>query len=119
MYEAQVRTLPATERNFVNIERKYKLNNEIYTFLLQKLSEAQIAKASNIPDSQVIEEPQMLGEGPVEPKKMMIYAIALLLGLGLPAGVILMADFFNTKIVSQDDIEQITSYPILGHVFHA
>ena len=55
-FEAQVRRFPATERNYVNIERKYKINNETYTFLLQKLSEAQIAKASNIPDSQVIEE---------------------------------------------------------------
>ncbi len=59
-FEAQVRATSATERNFVNIERKYKLNNETYTFLLQKLSEAQIAKASNVSDSQVIEEAQLL-----------------------------------------------------------
>ncbi|MEE4285035.1 MAG: polysaccharide biosynthesis tyrosine autokinase, partial [Mariniphaga sp.] len=116
-FEAQVRRLPATERNYVNIERKYKLNNETYTFLLQKLSEAQIAKASNIPDSQMIEEPQMLGTGPVEPKTMMIYAIGLLLGLALPAGGIMLSDFFNTRIVSQDDIESITKFPIVGHVF--
>src|SRR5690554_3461831 len=63
-FEAQIRRLPATERNFVNIERKYKLNNETYTFLLQKLSEAQIAKASNIPDTQMIEEAKMVGTGP-------------------------------------------------------
>ncbi|MCD4724554.1 MAG: hypothetical protein K8R63_06890, partial [Bacteroidales bacterium] len=51
-----VRKLPATERNLINIKRKYELNNETYTFLLQRISEAQIAKASNEPDSQVIEE---------------------------------------------------------------
>ncbi|MDD4425826.1 MAG: GNVR domain-containing protein, partial [Mariniphaga sp.] len=117
-FEAQVRRLPATERNYVNIERKYKLNNETYTFLLQKLSDAQIAKASNIPDSQLIEEPQMAGSGPVEPKKSIIYAVALLLGLGIPAGIIMLKGFFNNKILSQDDIESITSFPIIGHVFH-
>ncbi|MFW5752190.1 MAG: GumC family protein, partial [bacterium] len=37
-FEAQVRRLPATERDYVNIEREYRLNNETYTFLLQKLS---------------------------------------------------------------------------------
>jgi tyrosine-protein kinase Etk/Wzc len=116
-YEAQVSRVPATERNYVNIERKYKLNNEIYTFLLQKLSEAQIAKASNISDTQVIEEAQMVGTGPVAPKKMMVYAIALLLGLAFPTLIIFVHDFFNTKIMSQEDVEAITKYPIIGHVF--
>ena len=116
-YDEQVKRLPATERNFVNIERGYQLNNEIYTFLLQKLSEAQIAKASNVPDSQVLEEADG-GNDPVEPKPRMIYAIAQLLGLALPALVIFLLDFFNNRIMSQDEIEEITSYPILGHVFH-
>ncbi len=116
--EAEVRRLPATERNYVNIERKYKLNNETYTFLLQKLSEAQIAKASNTPDSQVIEEPQMSGGGPVEPQKKRIYSIALLLALAFPAGIIFLSDFFNNKVNSQEDIESITGFPIVGHVFH-
>ena len=116
-FEAQVRRLPATERNFVNIERKYKLNNETYTFLLQKLSEAQIAKASNVSDSQVIEEAQIAGTGPVEPKKMIIYVAALLIGLAFPVGIIFLKDFFNTKVNSQEDIENITNIPIIGHVF--
>ncbi|MBT7395751.1 MAG: hypothetical protein HN778_13030 [Prolixibacteraceae bacterium] len=115
--EAEVRRLPATERDYVNIERGYKLDNETYTFLLQKLSEAQIAKASNIPDSQVIEEPQILG-GPVEPQSKKIYAIAILLGLAFPAGIIFLLDFFNNKIMSQEEIEAITNYPIIGHIFH-
>ena len=118
-FESEVRRLPATERNYVNIERKYKLNNEIYTYMLQKLSEAQIAKASNIPDSQLIEEPQMVGEGPVEPKGMMIYAIALLLGLALPAGSILLHDFFNTTVTTEEEIQSITKYPIIGYVFRS
>jgi len=54
-YEIMVEKIPQTERNYLNIERKYKLNNAIYTFLLQKLSEAQIAKASNVLDTQVLE----------------------------------------------------------------
>jgi len=53
--QALVNSLPATERNYVTIERKYRLNSETYNFLLEKFSEAQIAKASNFPDSQVIE----------------------------------------------------------------
>lgn len=115
--EARVRRLPATERNYINIERKYKINNEIYTYMLEKLSEAQIAMASNISDGQVIEEAQMTGTGPVSPKKMMIYAIALLLGLGFPAAVIIVAGMLNTRITSQDEVENLTSFPVIGHIF--
>ncbi len=115
-YEAQVKRLPATERNFVNIERNYQLNNEIYTFLLQKLSEAQIAKASNVPDSQVIEEASS-EKFPVEPQSKKIYAIALLLGLALPASIIFLIDFFNNKIMSEDEVKALSNFPIIGHVF--
>ncbi len=114
-FEAEARRLPATERNFVNIERKYKLNNETYTFLLQKLSEAQIAKASNIPDSQVIEEAYSVGS--VGTKKKTIYAMALLLGLAFPVVIMFLSDFFRTRIVSQEEIEELSKYPVIGHVF--
>ncbi len=115
-FEAQVKRLPATERNFVNIERGYQLNNEIYTFLLQKLSEAQIAKASNVADSQVIEEARYAGQ--VKPQPTRSYAIALMLGLAFPAIVIYLLTFFNNKIVSEEEITSITDFPVIGHVFH-
>ncbi|MCF6358889.1 MAG: Wzz/FepE/Etk N-terminal domain-containing protein, partial [Draconibacterium sp.] len=114
--ENLVRRLPATERNYVNIERDYKLNNEIYTFLLQKLSEAQIAMASNTSDSQVIEI--AAGGNLVAPKTKIIYIIALLLGLGFPMGIIFLRNFFNNKIESQEEVEAMTNFPIIGHVFH-
>ncbi len=60
-YEIMVKSIPQTERNYLNIERKYKLNNAIYTFLLQKLSEAQIAKASNVLDTQILEKAHVTG----------------------------------------------------------
>jgi len=113
--EALARKLPVTERNLINIERKYQLNNETYTFLLQRLSEAQIAKASNEPDSQVIEEAGFKGQ--ISPNTMMNYTLALSLGLVIPLLFIFLRDFFNTRIDSKEDIENLTKIPILGHVF--
>ena len=113
--EALVRKLPATERNLINIERKYELNNETYTFLLQRLSEAQIAKASNEPDSQVIEEGSFYSQ--IAPNSKTNYALALSLGLIIPFLFLFLRDFFNTRILSQEDIEDLTKLPILGHVF--
>jgi len=41
----EVNNLPETERKLFKIERRFKLNDNLYTFLLQRRSEAQIAKA--------------------------------------------------------------------------
>ena len=115
-YNYRIRRLPSTERNFVNFERKYNIDSETYTFLLQKMSEAQIAMASSVPDSQVIEEPKM--SALVNPKTKKIYAIAFMLGFIIPVIIIFIQDLFNDKIVSEDDIAAITGYPVIGTVFH-
>ncbi len=115
-YDAQIRRLPATERNFVNFERKYRIDSETYTFLLQKLSEARIAKASSLPDGQTLESPFL--NSIVSPQRNRIFSIALLLGLIFPASVILIRDLFNDKINSQEDVTAITRYPVIGHVLH-
>ena len=114
--ESQVRQLPTTERNMVNIERKYKLNNETYTFMLEKLSTAQIAKASNMPDSKVVSE--AIYDMQVAPTPQKNYAIALMLALILPALWIFLVDFFTTKVKTQRDVEKLSKLPILASVFY-
>ena len=36
--QKEISKLPATEKAFINIQRKYKLNDQIYTYLLTKRS---------------------------------------------------------------------------------
>jgi hypothetical protein len=52
---AQASALPVTERKLLGIERKFSLNNELYTFLLETRAEQQMQKASNRADSEVID----------------------------------------------------------------
>jgi tyrosine-protein kinase Etk/Wzc len=113
--QERVNSLPATERNYVNIERKYKLHSENLTFLLQKFSEAQIAKASNFPDSQVLEPAYF--RRLISPKSKMNYIFALIMGLLIPSSILYLKDFFSNKITSEEDIKLITHLPILGSIF--
>jgi capsular exopolysaccharide synthesis family protein len=113
--ESQVRRIPLTERDMMNIERKYNLNNETYTFLLEKLSEAQIAKAANQPESRVVEMAEY--QGVIAPQEKKTYSYALFIGLVLPALVILLIVLLNKKVVSKEDVENITRLPILNLVF--
>jgi capsular exopolysaccharide synthesis family protein len=111
-------TLPVKERELLGIEREFNLNNVLYTFLLQKRAEAQIQKASNKPDNELI-DPARVELRPVSPNKAMIYLLAVLMGLGIPFIVVLLADSFDTKITNVEDLKLLTNLPITGYIPHS
>jgi capsular exopolysaccharide synthesis family protein len=115
---SQLTYLPRTERELIGMERKFKLNDAIYTFLLQKRTEAQIARASNIPDYELIDAAKYFQARLVSPKTKMNYIIAIFLGLFFPFALILIRDFLNNKVSDIKEIELISPLPIIGQVFH-
>lgn len=115
---AEVRTLPETERELFGIERRFKLNDYIYTYLLQRRAEAQIAKASNAPDNEIIDLARIIGD-PIRPKGSMNYLIGLLLGLGIPGIGLILFEAFNNRVTTEDDIKRITDLPVAGHIIHS
>jgi capsular exopolysaccharide synthesis family protein len=110
--------LPVTERELLGIERKFKLNDVLYTFLLEKKSEAQIQKASNTPDNEII-DPARPGKDPVSPKTTLSYLLAIVAGFGFPFLWIMLAETFNYKVRDEEVIIKITDMPIAGHVPHS
>ena len=103
-YTSRISTLPETQRVLIGIERRFKLTDAIYTFLLQKRSEAQITQASNLSDNEVVDAAKG-DSSPVFPKKSLNYIIAIILGIILPIIYILGKDYFNDKIMEWEDVE--------------
>jgi tyrosine-protein kinase Etk/Wzc len=116
--ENEISRLPATQRQLGNIERKYRLNDAIYNYMLEKRAEAKITTASNLPDDIIIEPAKMVGFGPVSPNKKLNYMIALFLGLAIPFGYLMIRYALNNKVETQDDIERLTVVPVLGKILH-
>lgn len=114
--ESEINRLPATQRQLGTIERKYRLNDAIYNYLMEKHAEAKITKASNLPDDIIIEPAK--GRGLISPNIRMNYLVAVFLGLALPFGFIWLLSALNNKIESQDDLERITDRPVLGKILH-
>lgn len=115
---SQMSRLPSTERQLFGIERKFKLNDAIYTFLLQKRSEAQIARASNAPDYEVIDPSRHITTSVIYPKRSLNLIIAGIGGLLIPFIIIMISEFLNMKISSKKELESFSDLPIIGHVFH-
>jgi capsular exopolysaccharide synthesis family protein len=116
---SRINQLPETQRVLIGIERKFKLTDAIYTYLLQKRSEAQITQASNLADNEVLDNAKAEDNTPVYPKTSMNYIIALILGLIIPIIFIFGKDYLNDKIQEREDVEKITSTPIIGHIIHS
>ena len=87
--EREIRKLPSTERQMINIQRKFDLNNTVYTFLLEKRAEAGIARASNVPDNRIIDEAGWFNSSRIRPRESRNNMIAVILGLLIPAVLIL------------------------------
>jgi tyrosine-protein kinase Etk/Wzc len=115
---SQMSKLPSTERQLFGIERKFKLNDAIYTFLLQKRSEAQIARASNAPDYEVVDPARHITTSIIYPKRSLNFIIAVVGGLLIPFLIIMISEFLNMRINSKKELEKLTDLAIIGHVFH-
>ncbi len=107
--------LPGTERELLGIERKYKLNDELYTFLLEKRAVAQMQKASNVADNEIIDYPET-ENSPVWPKKEMIYSFALFVGISIPLLWLFLASLLDVKINEVGEINKITDLPVTGYI---
>lgn len=114
--EAEVRQLPVKQQKLFGFEREFKLNDAIYTFLLEKRAEAQIAKASNQADSEVIDVARVNVFEEKSSKKKLILIIAFLIGLIIPMGLIYLDYAIKGQIQLPKDIEKITDATIIGSI---
>ncbi|MDG5800560.1 polysaccharide biosynthesis tyrosine autokinase [Marinilabiliaceae bacterium ANBcel2] len=112
---SQIEGLPEMERDYLALQRTHDLNDAIYTFLLQKSSEMQIAKASNVPDNEVLDNARV--GGPISPDTRGNYMKALILGLVIPSIIIALKEFMNNRIRGREDIEAVfNDIPLVGQI---
>jgi len=113
----EISKLPRTEMNMVSMQREFNLNDAIYTFLLQKKSEAAISLASNYPDYEIVEPARIITSKIVAPKKVINYMMALLFGLLLPTLYLMIRDFFDDKIRSINDAEYMLHRSVMSVIY--
>lgn len=114
--DKQLSLLPASERQLIAVQRNYSLLENLYVFLMQKLSEAGISMAANTSDVIAINPPMKGGQ--LSPKPVRNYSIAALLGILIPLGIFILFELVNNKVQSKEDIDKLTSIPFVGGVGH-
>lgn len=110
----QLAAVPTVDKGLNEIFREQQVKVNIYTFLLQRREEIALQKTLATPTARLIDDP--LGYGPVAPKVSVIYGMALLIGLLIPALIIFIRRVLFPVFKDQDELERLTSIPILGEI---
>jgi tyrosine-protein kinase Etk/Wzc len=113
--ERDLTLLPEVERNLTSIQRRFKINEEIYTFLLQRKAETEIQKASTISEHRILDA-AMLNSAPIYPQPARNYAIAVSLGFIIPLAILIIWSLFYHKVVDPKEMENLLMMPVLGYV---
>ncbi len=115
---AEMKKQPVNERLLLGIKRKFTLNDNIYTYLLEKRAEAGIKKASILSDAKVLDAAGLSGYSYLAPKKGQNHIIGVLIGVLIPILIILIIDYLNIKVIDRKEVEENTTVPILGSIGH-
>ena len=114
-YSRRISNAPGQERAYVSIARQQEIKAGLYLMLLQKREENAIALAATANNAKIIDE-AIADDIPVSPKRPMIYLIALVLGIGIPVGIIYLVELTKFKIEGRADVEKLTSVPVVGDI---
>ena len=109
--------VPTQEREARELYRQQGIQNTLYTFLLQKREENSLVLAATTPKGKIVDHAYAQNT-PISPNFMVTMALALMAGLLLPLLLVYMKDLFTTKFSNQEELEEISQVPFIGHIHH-
>lgn len=105
---------PTQAKYLLSVERQQKVKEQLYLFLLEKREENELSQAFTAYNTRLISPPN----GPLTPtapRKANILAIAFVLGLILPAGIIILRANMDNKVRGRKDLDNL-KVPFLGEI---
>ena len=116
--DQRVKEVPEIERGLLELTREQGIKQEHYLYLVKKREESQLSlAATTVSNSRIIDAASTNG-APVKPKKLVIVAFAMMMGVGLPFGFIYLKNTFSNKIIQKQEVRKLTSIPIIAEISH-
>ena len=107
--------MPLTARQMLAIERQQKIKENLYMFLLNKQEENALTQAM-VDDNTRMIDPAEGSPVPIYPSRGKMMALALLIGLFLPAIILIAKIFLDTKVRTRRDVEDGCSVPVMASI---
>ncbi|CAA9891280.1 Protein-tyrosine kinase [Candidatus Methylobacter favarea] len=117
-HEQKIEALPETQQVILKLARDVQVNTELYTTLLNNSQTLRVAKAGAVPDVRIIDyaiSPTL----PIKPKKVLIMAFSLILGLILGIALTFIRKALRRGIEDPDLIEKELHIPVYASIPHS
>jgi len=117
--EHDIKRLPEKELQMVAIERNYRIDDNYYTFFLQKRAESEIQKASNTPDNEILDRARTTTKLVNEKVKKKTMTTYLAIGFIVPLVLIILSELLNDKVRTPKEVEKLSKFRLIGMLRHA
>jgi capsular exopolysaccharide synthesis family protein len=115
--QKELNKLPADERMFGQLQRKFAINEKIYSYLLEKRSETAIIKASTVSKNRILDR-ALTPSSPIKPKRKLMVIVGTFLGLFVGIVLAFLFAFMDNRIKNEEDLDVGGEIALLGTIPH-
>ena len=108
-------SIPGIEKKLLEKMRTQGVKEKLFVYLLQKREETALSEAVTTAKTRTIDRAR-LPKGAIYPNRKLVTMFSGLLGLIIPFLIVIILNFFENKIDSEETIKQLTNIPILGRI---
>ena len=116
--EGKSKTFPNVEQDLLRLTRDVKVNNELYTSLLNSFQQLRLVKEGKVGNVRIVDF-AAVPEKPIKPQRSQVLAIAGVLGLLAGLGLAFLRNSLRPGIKNADDIEQHLGMHVFATVPHS
>ncbi len=116
--EAKAKSFPNVEQDLLRLSRDVKVNNELYTGLLNSFQQLRLVKEGKVGNVRVVDL-AVAPERPIKPQRSMILAMSGVMGLLVGLGLAFLRNSLRPGIKNADDIEQHVGLHVFATVPHS
>lgn len=113
--KSSIGSVPGIEKRLVERMRTQTIKENLFLYLLQKREETALSEAVTTAKTRTIDRAR-ISYFPVYPKPRLIMMVSGLIGLIIPFLILALLSLLETKVDSEETIQQYTSIPILGKI---
>lgn len=110
----KIASSPEQSKYLLSVERQQKVKESLYLYLLQRREENNLSQAFAAYNTSVISSPTG-SNVPTFPIPRNVWAMGILAGLAIPAGLLFLLEALNNKVRGRRDLSEL-SIPFIGEI---
>lgn len=111
----RIAAVPSQQKYVLSVERQQKIKESLYIYLLNKREENALTQSMAETNARII-DPAMGSNAPISPNGQQILMIGILVGLAIPAAILVLMSLLDTAVRTKKDVTSVLSVPFLGEI---